>query len=258
METKDKLMKAGVVFLGVLSLLAVVKIFSEIRAYRFIGSDPSRVATITVQGSAEKMVAPDVARLSFGVMSEAVDLPTAQSDAAKKNNAVIEYLTSAGIDKKDIQSNLSFYPRYGEQARTNCFALPCPVNQVIIGFTASYQLQVTVHELAKVGELVAGVTKQGITNFNGPNFSVEDEESYKADIRAEAIAEAEAKAKRLAKDLGVRLVRVIDFNEAGGPIYYGKAMSFESYGMGGDSAVPEVLPGENQVVSNISITYEVR
>ncbi len=248
-------MKAGVVLVSVLSLLVVVMIFSEVRAYRFIGSDNSRVATISVSGQAKKSVTPDVAELSFGVMAEAREAKTAQDEAAKKNNAVIDFLKQSGVEEKDITSNVSLYPNYGNRATVTCFG--CAVNQEIIGYTASYQLQVTMRNLDQVGTLVAGVTKLGVNNMNGPVFTVDDEEAYKADLRAEAIADAEAKAERLAGDLDVKIVRVIDFNESGGPIYYGKAMSLEG-GMGGDSVVPEILPGQNEIVSSVQITYEVR
>lgn len=260
MDTKDKLMKMGVVFLGVLSLLVVVMIFSEVRAYRFIGSDDSRVATITVNGEAKKNVVPDVARISFGVTVEAKDVESAQNEAAKKNNAIIEFLKKAGVAEKDIKSNVSVYPRYSNQVEVNCFAAPCPpARQVIIGYTASYQLEVVIRDLTKAGELVAGVTGLGITNLSGPYFTVENEEIHKADIRAEAIADAEIKAERLSKDLGVKIVRVVDFSEAGGPVYYGKTMmDNEAFGMGGDSVVPDIQAGENEIVSNVTITYEVR
>ena len=256
METKEKLMKAGVVLLVVLSLLGIAKIFSEARAYRFIGSDNSRVATITVNGQADQMVVPDIAHISFGVTSEAAEPKLAQDDAAKKNNAVIAFLKENGVAENDIQSNLALYPKYGNRAAVTCFG--CPVNQDIVGYTASYQLQVKVRDLTKVGDLVAGVARLGVTNISGPNFIVDNEEDYRDDLRAKAIADAEAKAKRLAKDLGVKIVRVVDFNEAGGPIYYGKAMMNQEAGMGGDSVVPQVLPGENEIISSVQITYEVR
>lgn len=251
-------MKMGAVFLGVLSLLAVVMIFSEVRAYRFIGSDNSRVATISVNGQAKKNVVPDVARISFGVTVEAKDVESAQNDAAKKNNAVIEFLKGAGVAEKDIKSNVSVYPRYGNRMLAPT-CVGCEQNQEIIGYTANYQLEVVVREIANAGKLVAGVTGLGVTNLNGPYFTVENEDMHKADIRAEAIADAEIKAARLAKDLGVKIVRVVDFNEAGGPIYFGKTiMANEAFGMGGDSVVPDIQAGENEIVSSVTITYEVR
>ncbi len=265
MQTKDTLMKMGAMFLGVLSLLVVVMIFSEVRAYRFIGSDDSRVATITVNGQAEKMVAPDVAEISVGVVAEAKDVKTAQNEATKKNNAVIDYLKSAGVAEKDIKSSYALYPQYGQNRScprvisTTEMYVPCVDGpSTIVGYQARYTLQVVVRDLAKVGEILAGVGNLGANEISGPYFTVENEEVHKADVRAEAIADAEVKAERLAKDLGVKIVRVVDFNEAGGPIYFGKTMANEAYGMGGDSLVPNIQAGENEIVSSVNITYEVR
>jgi len=69
------------------------------------------------------------------------------------------------------------------------------------------------------------------------------------------------KAEELANQLGVSLVRVIGFSENGGgyPVPY-------AYGRGGDMMVameskavaPEIPAGENKIISNVSVTYEIR
>ena len=82
---------------------------------------------------------------------------------------------------------------------------------------------------------------------------------FKAEARKEAIVNAQSKAETLAKDLGVTLVRITSFSESGnypGPIYYAK--STEAFGMGGDNSAPEVPSGENRIVSNVTLTYEIR
>ena len=81
--------------------------------------------------------------------------------------------------------------------------------------------------------------------------------------RDEAIADAKQKAEMLAKQLGVRLVRVVSYNDSGNypqPMY-ARDMA---YGMGGaenqstKAVAPSISIGENKVTSNVSITYEIR
>src|SRR3989338_4179504 len=79
--------------------------------------------------------------------------------------------------------------------------------------------------------------------------------------RHQAIEQAREKAEELANQLGVSLVRVIGFSENGGgyPVPY-------AYGRGGHMMVameskavaPEIPVGENKIISNVSVTYEIR
>jgi hypothetical protein len=109
-------------------------------------------------------------------------------------------------------------------------------------------------------KIVSGLGDNGATNLSSINFTVDDMDKLKADARKEAISKAKIKAEQLAKDLGVELVRIISFNEGGDyPVMnYARAdmMSVKAEGAG---AAPTVLPvGQNKMVSNITITYEIR
>ena len=92
------------------------------------------------------------------------------------------------------------------------------------------------------------------------SFSVEDEEKIKVEARKKAIENAKEKAKVLAKDLGVRLGKMVSFSESGGgyPIY---ARTLEALG-GGNGIVsapsPQIEPGEQEIRSIVTVTYEFR
>ena len=71
------------------------------------------------------------------------------------------------------------------------------------------------------------------------------------------IADAKAKAETLAKSLGVKLVKIINFQESGNyPIYY----AMESKATGGVSSAPvlELPVGEDTITSNVTLTYEIQ
>ncbi|MEK9186649.1 MAG: SIMPL domain-containing protein, partial [Patescibacteria group bacterium] len=96
-----------------------------------------------------------------------------------------------------------------------------------------------------------------VTEISGLTFTSKNEEGQIREARKKAIEDAKGKASVLAKDLGVRLVRIVNFYESGNypPIYYKGAMSIG--GAEADSGVPTVPTGENKIVSNITITYEL-
>ena len=62
-------------------------------------------------------------------------------------------------------------------------------------------------------------------------------------------------------ELGVSLVRIVGFSENGNyPMYYAKAeMSMAADGRGGAPVpAPEIPVGENKIISNVSVTYEIK
>ena len=84
---------------------------------------------------------------------------------------------------------------------------------------------------------------------------MDNEDQVKAEARKKAIDDAKTKAEKLARDLGVTLGKIVSFSESGNyPIYY-SAMAKSA-----DSATPtpQVAPGEQEVTSTASITYEFR
>ncbi len=98
----------------------------------------------------------------------------------------------------------------------------------------------------------------GVSNLNGPNFAVDNEDGLKAQARKEAIDDAKSKAEVLAKDLGVSLVKIVSFSDsnAGYPIMYANSAKMDAVAA---APAPAELPkGENTISSDVTITYEIR
>jgi uncharacterized protein YggE len=244
----------GIVFLATLTL-------GQLQGLRYIGAGVPATNTIAVSGYGEAFGAADIATFSFSVVSEKPTVVAAQADATAKINAIIDYLKSAGIDQKDIQTtDYSVSPQYDYVTQACPQGVYCPGGkQVLRGYQVSQSTSVKVRDTSKAGDLLAGVGTKGATNVSGLNFTFDDPNKLQGDARGKAIADAKQKADALAKQLGVTLVRVVSFSENGttpGPIYYAKDMAV---GMGGSApAAPEISVGQNKVTSNVSVTYEIR
>lgn len=246
----------------IVSLLVVTKIVTEIKSYKYIGS-VSELATISFSGTGEVFAAPDIAMVNITIREEAKDVKEAQSKATAKEKSALAFLDQQGIAKKDIKTeSYNSYPKYdyGRPCYDVGMGMPCSSETPkIIGYEVSEYMSVKVRDLSKTGALMSGLGNLGVGELNGPNLSIENEDELKAQARQMAIDEAKAKAESLASDLGVRLVRIVNFSEGGD--YY-------MYGMGGmeaklDSAIssvpaPELPTGENKITSNVTITYEIR
>ena len=255
--TSKRIERLAAVFLIVVSVFVALLALDALSGLFEAG--PAATNTISVDGMGKATAIPDIATISFSVTGEGKTASLAQDEATKKNNLALALLEEKDIDESDYKTtSYSVSPKYSYPQP--CYSGPCVYDeQRVVGYTVNQTTEVKVRDLGMVGDLLAALGDAGISQLYGPNFTVEDTDSVRAEARKEAIAEARAKAKVLASDLGVRLVRVVNFSENSGgyPVpYYSRDL-----GMGGAmeaKVAPDVAPGENEVVSQVYITYEIR
>lgn len=214
---------------------------------------------INVAGKGEVFAVPDVATFTFTVNEEGKTIKDAQDKAAKKNNAAIAYLKKSGVDEKDIKTlSYNANPKY-EYQQNVCITINCPPGkQVLTGYEVSETIQVKVRETDQAGAILSGIGVLKVQYVSGLQFTIDDEDAINAQAREKAIADAKAKAQVLAKDLGVRLVRIVSFydDQAGLP-YYANDMTMAA-GKAVSAVAPEVPSGENKYTSNITLVYEIK
>lgn len=261
MNIPDKFWNAVMGAFGILTIFLLVMSIKGIKSIGYVGDNPNMVNTINVTGSGDAVSIPDIATFSFTVTETAKTVAEAQTKATTKINAALDAVKQGGVAEKDIQTAYySINPHY-EYQNSICTQYSCPPSKSILtGYDVSQSIQVKVRDLSKAGALFATIGDLGVQNVNGLTFSMDNPDALMAEARDEAIAKAQAQAKELAKQLGVRLVRIVSFSESNGerPYY--------AYGMGGakDMAVSSVAPvpqvpvGENKITSTVNISYEIR
>ncbi len=240
------------VFMGVQTL----KGFSD------LSGGPAQKNTISVDGYGEVQAVPDIATFTFSIVSLKATVEAAQADATTKANAATKYLKDAGVAEKDIQTtNYSVYPQY-DYVQQACTGGYCPGGtQVLKGYEVRQSTTVKVRDLTKAGTLLTGVGGTGATELSGLNFTFDDPNKNKDEARKIAIANAKTKADELAKQLGVRVIRVVSFNESGYgyPMpMYGRDMVGGAEAQSTKAVAPTISTGENTVISNVSVVYEIR
>ena len=263
METflNDKKISVSVfILIVVISLFTVVKLVNEVKQSPYVGrgNQPSNV--ISVSGKGEVVAVSDIASLYVNLSKEGKTAKEAQDLLNESITKTLKYLKDQKIEDKDIKSEYGgLSPKYYYE-QVNCFAYPCPTRDPkIIGYTATQSITIKVREVDNASTVRTGLASIGITDINGPTFSIDDEELFKDQARSKAIIEAREKAEVLAKELGVNLGKVVNFSENNGgyyPMYESKAMMADSV----SSVAPApILPkGENKITSNVTITYEIR
>lgn len=241
------------------SLFIVVKIAAEMKSYQFIGHGIAPTNTISFSGTGDVFAIPDIASVTFSVVGEGKTVDEAQKGTTAKISAALGFLKTSGIEEKDIKTlNYNSYPKYDTQILPPCYDGNCPVrNPKIIGYEVNETIAVKIRNTDNAGKIALGLGKIGVSNMSGPDFTIEDQDALQAQARKKAIDDAKQKAATLSRDLGVKLLRIVGFNESGNyPIYFNKAESMS----GGDvmAPTPELPKGENKITSNVTITYEIR
>jgi len=261
---KRNLYKAALGFVIVLTLFFAIKFLAELRAYGGVRS--GEVNTISVSGHGEVKAVPDIASVYFTIRQEGKTVKEAQEKVVAIEKKALDFLRANNIADKDIQTtSASFNPKY-EYVYDTKILMPCtefncpprPGKNVITGYEAYESLTVKVRNTDDAGKIIEGLGALGVTDLNGPNFTIDNEDNLKREARKKAIDEAKEKAQILAKDLGVRLGRVVNFSESGNypiPIYARAELMAADVGAPKAAELPK---GENTITSDVTITYEIR
>ncbi len=258
---KSMVFKALVILLLVLSVHYAVGIFTgfDDRDDRGLMGDDSHV--ISIAGHGEVQAVPDIANVYFTVTKDAKTVKEAQDMVALIEKKALDVLKSNNVEAKDYKtSNSSFSPKYENKAYVPCTQWSCPPNNpTIVGYTASESITVKVRNTDTVAKIMQELGTTGVTDLSGPNFSIDDEDALTAEARKEAIEDAKAKAKVLARDLGVRLGDLVSYSEGGNypvPMYAKAGMAMDAVEMSAPRA--EIPKGENTISSDVTLTFEIK
>lgn len=254
-------------YVRVLIIVAMIGLVTSLAAYTKATMREAKygqygMTSINVRGEGEVNAKPDLGSFSFSVTAEGEDAATAQKDSAEKINSIMSFLKESGVEEKDIK-NRDYYlnPKYRYENVACASGMYCPPsNPVIDGYEVTQTIEVKVRNLDSAGDLITGAGERGATNISQLQFTIDDESNLKDQAREAAIADAKERADKLAKNLGVKLVRIISYYEEEGYAtpYYG--------GMGGDSMMyseakavsPDLPVGENNIKSVVNVTYEIQ
>jgi uncharacterized protein YggE len=215
------------------------------------------VRTITVVGTGKASGAPDVAHVTVGVEAAGPALQAVVDDNKTRMTTLLAALKAQGIADKDIRT--TNYNVYVEN--------PQPPQPMIEGggkaatpaltYHVTNQVDVTVRDVAKLGDLLDKVVAAGANNIYGVSFSVDDPTKLQGMARADAIADAKARAQDLAGLTGVTLGDVISVSEvigSPGPVF---AAAVEARAYSAAAPVP-IQTGELEVSMNVQVTYAIK
>ena len=201
---------------------------------------------VTARGEVKRV--PDIATISAGVVTQAVDARTALSDNAARMQRVIAALRRAGVAERDLSTaQISLSPQYRYEDGKP---------PVITGYQASNSVSVRFRDIAASGSILDTLVAQGANQINGPALSIDRPEAALDEARLAAMATARQRADLYARAAGLSVRRIVAISESVEeqsrpyPIMM-RAMSADA------AAKTEVLPGEQSVGVSVSVTFEL-
>jgi len=241
-----------VLLLVVLTASTAVGIRNKIKEGRYIGQEVEAKNTISVDGQGEIYADPDLAVMSFSVVTEKDKVKDALQENKTKMNKVIEKLKDEGIEEKDLKTTtFNIKPRYEWRDETANDG----DRRVLVGYEVTQRLETKIRNLSQIGEIIQEATNVGANRVGNIQFTIEDKKKLERQAKEKAIEEAKEKAQETASQLGVRLVEIVGYSEQDYTPRYGFDVAAEAKGTG--NSAPQVEPGQNKIETNVSITYEI-
>ncbi len=202
--------------------------------------------SITVTGTGEVLVKPDLARVNIGVVTQF----ESASAGVRRNNEAVEKLLGVldeyGIAESDIQtSNFGVAPQYeydrsGQAPR-------------LIGYRVTNQVRVAVRRIADLGTLLDEVVTAGANQINDVTFAVNEAKSFEDTARRRAMADAHRKAALYAQEAGVRLGSVLRIEEAADTV----AIRQIGFAVDQDAGAVPIAPGQQTLRQHVRVTFAI-
>ncbi|RZA08012.1 MAG: DUF541 domain-containing protein [Moraxellaceae bacterium] len=168
---------------------------------------------VYVEGSAEIEVVPDLMTFSLLIEKSDLDLALAKADVDSRSTLLISTCKKLGIKPDAIATTaLSIFPEYDYKDQQRVFS----------GNRVSRQVDIKLKDLTKYAQVMKALVDAKITQTINTKLSLTDEKAAEDNVLISAMADAKARAERLAKSQGKALgepFSISEFNTRAEEIY---------------------------------------
>lgn len=189
----------------ILSLLLVASLFVVSAA---LAEDPRLV---TVSGSGEVLVEPDLASLGIGVEARAQTVDAARGQVNDTVREVLELTRASGIAQEQVASAALI-------VRPDYQWMPESREQKLLGYVVTRRMNIRLSDISLLGEILEGVLKLGINQVDPPVFDTTRRAEFERQALAAAAKDAQQRARVLAQALDMDLGPAHRIEATGGPV----------------------------------------
>ncbi|MEM3422786.1 MAG: SIMPL domain-containing protein [Candidatus Bilamarchaeaceae archaeon] len=252
-----------VVMFGGFYFLSTIKTISPTNIY--VSTNGSAVATehntISVSGSANEKVEPNMLVVNYYVQTKSESAKEAQSKNAEISNAIVSSLKALGIGEKDIKTT-SYNVNVNQESHYICDnqsgKSDCYWTYVNVGYTATHTFTVNVYDLNKGGAVVDAIGAAG-GEVSGVSFDLKPETKKEVYARLLSLAAANAKKKAdaIASGAGVSVDKPLSLSESYyyTPIYYPKVAYADALL---EAAPTQLSSGTIDISVSVSAVFEIK
>lgn len=215
--------------------------------------------TVSASATGVVMEVPDMAQITFGVVTNGEQADAAQSENTEKVNQVIGALKGMGVEEKSIQTTgYSISPQYDYDN------LDASKQPKLTGYQVRTTLQVSDQKIADAGKILSESVKAGVNDVEGVVYTCSTYHEKYEEALQEAVKAARKKADVLAKAEGASAGKVVSISEG----YQDLSARYQSSDIGAvyeetaaavqdASSIPDLSAGTLQIKAEVSVTYEL-
>ena len=214
--------------------------------------------TVSASATGVVMEVPDMAQITFGIVTNGEKADAAQAENTEKVNQVIATLKGMGVEDKSIQtSGYSISPQYDYDN------LDVNKQPKLTGYQVRTTLQVSDQKIADAGKILSESVKAGVNNVEGVVYTCSTYDEKYEEALQKAVKAARKKADDLAKAEGASAGKVVSISEG----YQDLSARYQSSDIGAAyetadavqnaSSIPDLSAGTLQIQAEVSVTYEL-
>ncbi len=169
-----------------------------------MGGAPVDVPKIFTTAKAERKVDPNMAKITFAVLTRASTAEKAREENAKKMSALVEKLKELKVSEDHVQTldyRIQEIVNYQNGASK------------IEGYEVLNRMQITILDMNGVGKMLDQLVALGANKVEGVEFDVAEKDEIYKDLLEEATGVAREKAGRMAEAAGLGKVSVLEVRE---------------------------------------------
>ncbi len=201
--------------------------------------------TIAMTGHGETRGAPDMAQVTAGVSTMAPTAAQALSANSSHMKGVFAALVKLGVPEKNIQtSNFFVSPQYSNGDNNT--------PRRLTGYQVNNDVTVRLEDVGKLGGALDALVAAGANRINGVSFSIQNSAPLLEKARADAVADARARAETYAKAAGVTLGPILSISEGGA-----EAPPRPMFRVAAIQAETRIAPGEQSVTADVTMVWEI-
>ncbi len=234
--------------IAVLALGIAASVALAPRVASTVEQETSAEDLIYVTGTATATVSPDLAIVYLTVQEKAETSAEALRLASEQVRRVVDILKSLGVSDEDMKTTgFSIFPEYQyyDDGRP----------PKLVGFVATYSLEVRTLELGNVGRLIDSAVSAGVDIVNGVSLTISDDLSGRLsrELLAAAMTDAKRKAELAISPLGLKVARlksVSIMEQYPYPV-------MRSAPAGAEATTMPIIPGQTTFTVSVQATFVI-